>query len=95
MLQNVASGNVTTGHDTQDVKQTVRPARQSQQLSERQPYRSQRERRPKETLTQESLGQPIHRSGTIRWHKHLDNIVRPGHLYMFGIHLVYSALVPI
>lgn len=57
--------NTTTGPDTEEVTQTVPVADlandQATELSETQPRRSQRDRRPKETLTYESLGQPVHR----------------------------------
>lgn len=57
--------NATTGRDTHEVTQTVPvadlPYSQATELSETQPRRSQRDRRPRETLTYESLGQPVHR----------------------------------
>lgn len=57
--------NTTTGRNTEEVKPTVPvadlPNDEATELSELQPRRSQRDRRPKETLTYESLGQPVHR----------------------------------
>lgn len=75
-------GNTTTGRNTEEVTQTVPvadpPNDQATELSETQPRRSQRDRRPRETLTYESLGQPVHR------------VVHRNPLYVNTMGLVYG-----
>lgn len=56
LLDDDSTGNVTPGHDTQQVTQTVEsadlPSTREPEPSDTQPRRSQRERRPKETMTE-------------------------------------------
>lgn len=65
LVDNDCAEYVTTGYDTQEVTQTAQsvdlPSPQELEPPDTQPRRSQRERRPRETLTYESLGQPTHR----------------------------------
>lgn len=70
--------NAMRGSNTQGVTQTVpdmdTPIRQVPELSETQPRRSKREKRPVETLTYESLGQPAYR---VVHHNPCVNTMRP------------------
>lgn len=63
-VDNDCTEYVTTGRDTQEFTQTAQsvdlPSTQELEPSDTQPRRSRRERRPRETLTYESLGQPTH-----------------------------------
>lgn len=59
------TGNVIAGQDTQEVIQTVPfanlPSMEEAEAPDASPRRSQRDRRPKQTLTYDSVGQPTHR----------------------------------
>ncbi|CAK6979884.1 uncharacterized protein LOC116675624, partial [Scomber scombrus] len=65
LVDNDVTENVTTGHDTLEITQTVPsvdlPSTQEPESPDTLPRRSQRERRPRETLTYDSLGRPTHR----------------------------------
>lgn len=81
VMENDTSKNDTPRSDTQEVTQSVPSAdlhrNQEPEPFETQPRRSQRDRRPRETLTYESLGQPVHR------------VVHSGPLYVNTLGPVY------
>lgn len=96
----------TTGDGIQEVARTVQsadlPGNQEPKLSETQPRRSQRERRPKETLTYESLGQPVHRVVGLHNSPLYVNTLSPVYEQygmpwaspeLWGAHLVYPSQV--
>ena len=104
---NDLTGNVTTAHDTQEVTLTVQsadlPSTQELEPSDTQPRRSQRERRPKETLTYEALSQPTHCVVGLHDNPMYVNTLAPVNgqygvpwltPQMFGTHLLYPTLVP-
>lgn len=79
------------------------PSDQETDLPDTQLRRSQRERRPKETLTYETLGQPVHRVVGAHTNPLYVNTLTPsfGHCnapwllpQMFGLPIVYPTLVP-
>lgn len=107
LLDNDVTENVATGHDAQEVTQPVQPGEPSgkpePEPSDTQPCRSQRERRPKETLTYESLGRPTHRVVGLHTNPLYVNTLTPVYgqyrvpwipPQMFRTHLVYPTLVP-
>ena len=102
------TGNDITGCDTEEVTQAAQsadlPSSKEPEPSDTQPRRSQRERRPKETLTYESLGQPTHRVVGPHTNPLYVNTLAPAYgqysmpwppPQMFGTHPVYPTLVPV
>lgn len=98
--------NDITEYDTQEMIPTFQtaelPSNQESELCDTQPRRSQRERRPKEILTYESLGQPTHRMVGLHINPLYVSTVAPAYgqysmplPQMFGTHSVYPTLVPV
>lgn len=107
LVDNDLPGNGTSGHDIQEITQNVPsaglPSTQEPQSPDTLPRRSQREKRPRETLAYDSLGQPTrHVLGP-----HTDSVF-VGTLapvygqcsvpwllpQMFGAHLAYPTFAP-
>lgn len=108
LVDNDLTVNVKAGHDTQDVTQTVPsadlPSTQEPEPPDTLPRSSERERKLREILTYDSLGQPTHRVVGPHTNSMYVNTLAPVYgqcsvpwlpPHMFGKHLISPTFVSV